>query len=497
MVYVANLSNDTSSLVILGRDATSGGTNKQSGGVGGGDEGLLDLSAGGLAELLIPFIIRAECGYGNPPLYDQYWDSNLKQPCSVYVTNTSSSWSVGLLNWDASRAYTLAYEVACQDNNWKSYFTDQSQAFVVNLSQDVSTGNCRASTPSIMITGRSSEPSVVNGIKGMLSSDIGQEVQKKKARADCSVYIQTLMDKGVTNPAILIHLSDIWNQYGSRNSLLEAAAHPQTKEVTTYQTNKMMQEFEWYIDEAKKNLGSQWDLYTGFGDRSKQPRRDACANYIRELYKQGKLSMFGAGLTQVGEFIVSNYNGVILSFPYKSNIDEMQDYTVSYNATNAAGTGCNPVSYTIKSVKGHSVTSLFGARWLNGKLSRHTGIDFGTKWGDVYYASHDGKLEILSNPGGYGYYARITFKNGNDEWQIIYGHMIDGSAKQYGYSMNTPYDIKAGQPIGQGDHTGNSYGDHLHYELRRNGQYVNPLPYLGLGDNHYPILSNMTNFKLE
>lgn len=496
MVYVANLSNDAASLVILGRDATSGGTNKQ-GGVGGDDSGGLDLSAGGLAELLIPFLIRAECGFGNPPLYDQYWDKNIKGACAVYVTNTSDSWSVGLFNWDASRAYTLAYEVASQDSNWKSHFSDHSQAFVTNLSLDVSTGKCRSDNASVVRSGRSSEKSVKEGISSMLSSDIGQEVQRKKARVDGSAYIQTLMDKGVTNPAILIHLSDIWNQYGSRNSLLDAAKNPQTKEVTTYQTNEMMQQFEWYIDRAKENLGSQWDKYTGFGNDSKKSRRDACADYIRELYKQGKLSMFGAGLTQVGEFVVSTHNGLTLAFPYKSRIEEMQDFTVSYNASNAAGTGCSPVSYTIKSVKGHSVTSLFGARWLNGGLSTHTGIDFGTNRGDVYYASHDGTLEIRNSSGGYGYHAIITFKNGNDEWKIYYGHMITGSSTQYGYTTGKTYEVKAGQPIGQGNSTGNSFGHHLHYELRRNGQYVNPLPYLGLGDNHYPILSSMTNFKLD
>lgn len=225
MVYVANLSNDTSSLVILGRDATSGGTNKQ-GGVGGGDEGLLDLSAGGLAELLIPFEMKCECGYGDPPLYDQYWDSNIKGACAVYVTNTSESWSVGILNWDASRAYALAYEVACQDGNWKSYFSDKSQAFVTNMFLDVSTGNCRSSNTAVVQSGRSSVTSVRQGISNMMSSDIGQEVQRKKARADVSAYIQTLMDKGVTNPAILIHLGDIWNQYGSMNGLAEKAKNP-------------------------------------------------------------------------------------------------------------------------------------------------------------------------------------------------------------------------------------------------------------------------------
>ena len=204
IVYVMNLSNDISSFVIIGRDASC----ENSGGIGGSGE----LDAGSLAELVIPFIIHEECGYGNPPLYDQYWDNNIAGPCAVYTTKTSSNWSVGLLNWDGGRAWNLMFEIAKQDSNWKSYFSDQSQAFVTNMAYDVSTGSSRASNHSVMITGRTSVDSVIKGIKAMASSSVGQEVQRKQARQDVTGYVQGLMDEGISNPAILIYMADFCNQ---------------------------------------------------------------------------------------------------------------------------------------------------------------------------------------------------------------------------------------------------------------------------------------------
>lgn len=514
IVYLINLSNRLDYFVILGRDASC----NSSGGMGGGD-GALD--AAGLAELVIPFTIEhevsphyhdASCYNSKYPIVSKHdplyectgWADNVPDIClGCYTTSTSSSWSVGILNWDAGRAYNLIFEIAQKDSNWKSYFTDKSQLFVKYLEEDVAKG----STTTFHISqGRTSEMSVINGIQAMLTSKIGKEVQIATARRDTTNYIQGFMDEGITNPAILIYMADLCNQWGTGqpakqpylgamhsaakdpSSILQSESKQVEAAIKNYDNaNQMMKEVE--------ALHSYWmnTLHSQYGMNTYSNRRNECIAYIRELFKQGKLSQFGAGMTMLGNLLQYSYNGITLAYPFETDgIDE--NYSFSGNAWN--GTSAYVYTCTMPVPKGFGISSLFGARKLG--IHRHTGVDFTASRGTVLYASHDGTLRITDLGGSsYGYHAVISFQNGADNWEVYYGHMITGSSVQYGWSTGQSYQVKAGQPIGQLDSTGNSTGDHLHYELRRNGNFVNPLPYMGLGNEHYPILSGMSNYLLE
>lgn len=516
LVYVTPLSNTNGTYVIIGRDASSGST----GGVGGGD-GALD--AAGLAELVIPFTIEHECPVhyhdsschnSRYPIVAKHdilyactgWADNPAQiALGCYTTSTSSSWSVGLLNWDAGRAYNLVFEIAQKDSNWERHFTDKNQLFVKYLKEDVAVGKANSSHVS---QGRTSNESVIRGIQDMLTSSVGKEVQIATARRDTTAYIQSFMDEGITNPAILIYMADLCNQWGTGqpssqpylgkmhsaakdpSSILSSESSEVEKAIKNYDNaNQMMKEVE--------ALHSYWmnTLHRQHGMNTYGTRRNECITYIRELFKQGKLSQFSAGMSMLGSLNQATFNGLTLAYPFESEIED--NVSFSGNAWN----GKNSFTYTckMKMPKSFHITSLFGARWLtvNGRSyqSNHTGVDFGCPRGTVLYASHDGKLEIRnSGSSGYGFHAIITFQNGSDTWNVYYGHMITDSTNQYGYKTGGTYDIKAGQPIGLVNSTGNSSGNHLHYELRRNGSYVNPLPYMGLGEEHYPILSGMSNY---
>ncbi|SHH15198.1 peptidoglycan DD-metalloendopeptidase family protein [Clostridium grantii] len=110
---------------------------------------------------------------------------------------------------------------------------------------------------------------------------------------------------------------------------------------------------------------------------------------------------------------------------------------------------------------GGSITSKFGYRWGR----NHNGIDFGVSTGTPIKASDGGKITFAGWKGGYGYLVIIDHENG---YSTYYGH-------------NSILKVKAGERVYKGQtislsgNTGNSTGPHLHFEIRKNGEPINPL----------------------
>lgn len=121
-----------------------------------------------------------------------------------------------------------------------------------------------------------------------------------------------------------------------------------------------------------------------------------------------------------------------------------------------------------------------GARW--GKY--HQGIDIsGDKYDDVVASEsgtvirintscpHDyGKQESCGCGGGYGNYVIIDHGNG---FLTLYGHLTEVNVE--------PGDkVTQGQHIGYMGSTGFSTGDHLHFEIRYDGMYLNPAAFVNI-----------------
>lgn len=100
----------------------------------------------------------------------------------------------------------------------------------------------------------------------------------------------------------------------------------------------------------------------------------------------------------------------------------------------------------------------------------HTGTDItGTGYGSNIYASAAGTVaKVKWGSTGYGYYVIINHGNGI---QTLYAHMSNIYVRQGQY-------VNQGDVIGAMGSTGNSTGTHLHFEIRINGAYVNPLNYI-------------------
>lgn len=117
------------------------------------------------------------------------------------------------------------------------------------------------------------------------------------------------------------------------------------------------------------------------------------------------------------------------------------------------------------------ITSGYGVREhpIQGVVKEHTGIDIGNApLGTPVVAAADGVVSYAGWLGGYGNCVMINHGNGV---VTLYGH-----GNKILTSVNT--EVKQGDTIMEVGSTGNSTGPHLHFEVRVNGNYTNPLGFV-------------------
>ncbi len=149
------------------------------------------------------------------------------------------------------------------------------------------------------------------------------------------------------------------------------------------------------------------------------------------------------------------------------------DAIISKNNANSQNTAYYGGSFSWPTPGYKNITSKYGPRRykLNGKWvsSNHKGIDIGAPSGAKIIASNGGKVVTSAyNANGYGNYVIIDHGGGK---MTVYGHM-----SQRGVSVGQA--VTKGKQIGKVGSTGRSTGPHLHFEIRINGNAVNPLNYL-------------------
>ncbi|MBD3746771.1 MAG: M23 family metallopeptidase [Sphingopyxis terrae] len=117
-----------------------------------------------------------------------------------------------------------------------------------------------------------------------------------------------------------------------------------------------------------------------------------------------------------------------------------------------------------------SLSSSYGMRVhpITGKLARHNGVDIPAPYGTPIYATADGIVGRAQRLGGYGNYVEIEHGNAIE---TRYGHMSS-------FVVQPGQQVKKGDVIGYVGSTGRSTGNHLHYEVRIDGEPVNPMPFV-------------------
>lgn len=102
------------------------------------------------------------------------------------------------------------------------------------------------------------------------------------------------------------------------------------------------------------------------------------------------------------------------------------------------------------------------------RVSTHTGLDIAATTGTPIKVVADGTITLAAYSGSYGYLVKVDHGNGVETW---YGHTSKMLVKE-------GQKVKAGDTIALVGSTGNSTGPHLHFEVRINGEHVNPQKYL-------------------
>lgn len=130
-----------------------------------------------------------------------------------------------------------------------------------------------------------------------------------------------------------------------------------------------------------------------------------------------------------------------------------------------------PSLFPIKKMTKEDITSFFGIKRRHPKSKKetiHGGIDIRAEIGTLVVATADGTISKATLEGDWGNLIVISHSNGYQTW---YAHLN-------GFNIKENQSVKKGDIIGYVGNTGLSTGSHLHYEVKHNGERVNPINYI-------------------
>lgn len=119
-----------------------------------------------------------------------------------------------------------------------------------------------------------------------------------------------------------------------------------------------------------------------------------------------------------------------------------------------------------------TVGSLFGYRSdpFTGRAKFHSGVDIKARWGESVGASHPGVVQFA---GWYHGYGNLLIVNHGGGVTTHYAHLSS-------FDVEVGTRVERGQVIGRAGSTGRATSPHLHYEVRLDGNPVNPFQPLAL-----------------
>ena len=145
---------------------------------------------------------------------------------------------------------------------------------------------------------------------------------------------------------------------------------------------------------------------------------------------------------------------------------EISNIIKRFQSKGVSGSGSGAMMWPIRG----EITSPFGWRThpVFGDARFHSGLDIGADYDDPVAAADSGVVVHAAWLGGYGYAVILDHGQG---LQTLYGH-------NNSLNVSEGQNVSKGQTIAFAGSTGYSTGPHVHFEVRLNGEVVNPLNYL-------------------
>ncbi|OQY26800.1 MAG: hypothetical protein B6244_12495 [Candidatus Cloacimonetes bacterium 4572_55] len=109
-----------------------------------------------------------------------------------------------------------------------------------------------------------------------------------------------------------------------------------------------------------------------------------------------------------------------------------------------------------------------GFKWGEGYMKKHPGIDIATMEGTSVVATADGQIIMADWDNALGYTVMIDHKNG---YITVYGHNSR-------LLLSNGLSVKRGETIALSGNSGRSSAPHLHYEVRKKGEPIDPMGFL-------------------
>ena len=173
----------------------------------------------------------------------------------------------------------------------------------------------------------------------------------------------------------------------------------------------------------------------------------------------------------IDELIEANLRAAEEAARKREEAAKKQQGSNGSNGGNSGGTGnVSPGGFMWPSPVSRTITSSFGPRKspTQGASTNHQGIDIGAPAGTNVLASQDGTVTVASYQWAAGNYIMISHSGGISTVYMHNSQLLVSVGQQ----------VKKGDVIAKVGSSGVATGPHIHFGVRVNGQYVNPLNYV-------------------